>query len=299
MNPTKNRRLAVNNTTGYTGVCKSGKNFKAEVQIDRKQQYLGTYETAKEAAVAYDRVGIRHKFLASKLNFPDGLPCMNPTKKRRLASTNTSGYTGVCKSGKKFKAAIKIDGKKKYLGTHVTPKEAALAYDRAVVQHKRPSSKLNFPNNAENDGSSGSSGSSNSSVPVHPHPTNATGYMGVTKQKTRFQARIRLRGKKRSLGTHATAKEAARAFDRAVIKHKLPSTKLNFPNDYTTTIDSEDDESSDEESDNDSCHSSDDDDESDNDDTVLEPPPPSPQARPHFERDPMLDRLFAEQNTPF
>ena len=33
---------------------------------------------------------------------------------------------------------------------------------------------------------------------------------------------------------------------------------------------------------------------SDGDDAVLAPPP-SPQAQPHFERDPMLDRLFAEE----
>ena len=70
---------------------------------------------------------------------------MNPKKKRRLASTNTSGYTGVRKRGKRFKAQIKIDRKIKSLGTYDTPKEAALAYDRAVVQHKLSSYKLNFP----------------------------------------------------------------------------------------------------------------------------------------------------------
>jgi hypothetical protein len=73
------------------------------------------------------------------------------SKKKRLHSKNTSaGYRGVRKNGKSkmsFQAQIQIDNKLKYLGTgtHETPKEAALAFDRAVVKHKLSSSKLNYP----------------------------------------------------------------------------------------------------------------------------------------------------------
>ena len=67
-------------------------------------------------------------------------------QKRGVKSTNTTGYNGVSKSGKRFRAQITINRKTKSLGTYDTPKEAALAYDRAVVQHKLPSSRLNFPN---------------------------------------------------------------------------------------------------------------------------------------------------------
>ena len=89
------------------------------------------------------------------------------------------------------------------------------------------------------------------------------------------------------------------AYDRAVVQHKLSSSKLNFPNDYTTS--SEDDESSDEESDgsnisssSDSCHSSDDD-ESDEEEDAPEPSPvPEAQAQPQFVREPMLDQLFVD-----
>ncbi len=92
-----------------------------------------------------------------------------------------------------------------------------------------------------------------------------------------------------------TPKEAALAVDRVVVQHKLSSSKLNFPNDYTTS--SEDDESSDEESDDssssDSCHSSDDD-ESDDEDAVEPPPSPEAQQQPQFVREPMLDQLFAD-----
>ena len=49
------------------------------------------------------------------------------------------------KDRKRFNAAITIDYKLKHLGRYDTPKEAALAFDRAVVQHKHSSSKLNYP----------------------------------------------------------------------------------------------------------------------------------------------------------
>ena len=91
-------------------------------------------------------------------------------KKRNARSTNTSVYTGVSKRGKRFVAQIYIGGKMKHLGTFDTTKEAALAYDRAVIQHKLSSSRLNFPNDyttsSEDDGNSeeesGDSSSSNS-----------------------------------------------------------------------------------------------------------------------------------------
>jgi hypothetical protein len=120
-----------------------------------------------------------HKRPASLMNYPDGL---NPTKKKRLISTNTTKYKGVYNSGKRFQAWIRIDGKQEYFGRYTTPigtydtaKEAALAVDRAIVQHKLSSSKLNFPNGytsnsedeegreEENDDSSSSSSSSYSS----------------------------------------------------------------------------------------------------------------------------------------
>jgi hypothetical protein len=126
--------------------------------------------------------------------------------------------------------------------------------------------------------------------------SNTTGYNGVCKSGKRFQAQIGVDGKLKYLGRYDTPKEAALAFDRAVVQHKLSSSKLNFPNDYTTS--SEDDESSDEESDDssssssDSCHSSDDDERDEEKDAVE--PTPSPQAQPQFEREPMLDQMVAD-----
>jgi hypothetical protein len=52
MNPKKKRRLDLRNSTGYTGVAKTGKRFMAQIYFDRKIKYLGTYDTPKEAALA-------------------------------------------------------------------------------------------------------------------------------------------------------------------------------------------------------------------------------------------------------
>ena len=38
----------------------------------------------------------------------------------------------MTKNGGRFQSQIRINGKRKYIGTHGTAKEAALAFDRAV-----------------------------------------------------------------------------------------------------------------------------------------------------------------------
>jgi len=234
------RKLSATNTTGYRGVSRNGHKFTAT----HKNKYLGMYATAKQAAIAYDRAALQHKRPTSHFNFPDGIPnddgedddaIVQPRKKkrRRLQSRNTSGYTGVYKKGERFRADITIDRNKISLGTYDTPKEAAFAYDRAIVQYKRPFSKLNFPDGLSID-------DEDYNELMHPtekkrlHSRNTTGYTGVykTKSNRRFIAKLRIDGKQEYLGIYGTPKEAALAYDCAVIHHKLPSSKLNFPQDY-------------------------------------------------------------------
>ena len=119
-----------------------------------------------------------------------------------------------------FKAQICVDGKMRGLGSFITPKEAAQAYDYAAIHAGHPTSKLNFFDQ----------------VPMNYMPkkkklrsTNTIGYRGVYKNGTRFQARIRINGKLHNIGYFDTTKDAAIAFDLTATEAKRPISDLNFP----------------------------------------------------------------------
>ena len=66
-------------------------------------------------------------------------------KMKKLSSRNTIGYRGVSKKGNRFQAQIMIGGRNRSIGYFGTTKEAAIAFDLAAIQAKRPKSDLNFP----------------------------------------------------------------------------------------------------------------------------------------------------------
>ena len=139
--------VAFQRSSKYKGVMSdpSGR-FQARIYIDRtRPQYLGTYDTAKQAARAYDVAAMEAGRPPCKLNFQDKVPMDYKAKKKKLSSRNTIGYRGVHKRGNRFKAQIKVGGKNRSLGIFDTTKEAAIAWDLAAIQAKRPRSDLNFP----------------------------------------------------------------------------------------------------------------------------------------------------------
>jgi hypothetical protein len=66
-----NSKKPSTNTTGYVGVIRKRKKFAAMISINDKSTYLGTFDTAKEAAVYRDKIArqIRGEFAC--LNFQD------------------------------------------------------------------------------------------------------------------------------------------------------------------------------------------------------------------------------------
>jgi hypothetical protein len=148
------KALASNNTIGYRGVYRKRKMFYARIAIGGEHITLGTYETAKEAALVHDRAVLKANQSTALLNFPDivhNLDVEPIRKKKKVRSNNTVGYQGVSaitnnhgKPTGKFVAQI-YHGKKMRLGTYNTALEAAHAYDEAAIKVGRQSHTLNFP----------------------------------------------------------------------------------------------------------------------------------------------------------
>ena len=139
------KKLKANNTIGFRGVSKVGNRFQARIRIEGHRKTLGTFDTSKEAAQAYDHAAIQAGHPTSKLNFLDQVPKNYEPKKKKLQSHNTIGYRGVYKTRNRFQASIYFSGKEHHIGMFGTPKEAAIAFDYAAIQAKRPKCDLNFP----------------------------------------------------------------------------------------------------------------------------------------------------------
>ena len=219
----RNKEDGTKKDVKYKGVYKRGERFAANIRTDgSKIQYLGTYDTAKEAAEVYDLAAIQAGRPTSKLNFLDQVPKKYKPKNNGLSSTNTTGFTGVSKRGNRFQALIYIGGKQQNIGRFGTAKEAAEAYDQAALQAKFPRSQLNFSDTPKEE-------VSRIKKRRIGNYKNKTGFNGVCKKGKKFRAQICFDGEKKILGTFTKARDAAMAYDEAIVANQLPYKKLNFP----------------------------------------------------------------------
>ena len=72
--------------------------------------------------------------------------CTNKENVRNMKTpkTNTTGYKGVSTSGSKWRASIRVDDKRIYLGTFSTSEDAAKAYDNAALLYYGEYAQTNF-----------------------------------------------------------------------------------------------------------------------------------------------------------
>ena len=214
----------------FIGVTKTGEKFVAHIRIDGKKKHLGTFDTAKQAARAFDRAAMQAGRPPTKLNYQDKVPMDYKPKKKKLSSRNTIGYRGVYKRGNRFGAQIKIDGRQHNLGNFGTTKEAAIAFDLAAIQAKRSKSDLNFPDMIHESNSNNMTEEDvNRNLPGRRPHRGLVKYRGVSKNGNKFVARISVNDKRQCLGTFDTSKDAAIAYDFAAIQAKRLKSELNFP----------------------------------------------------------------------
>lgn len=69
---------------------------------------------------------------------------------QRPKPNGTSKYKGVCKFKDNWRAQIRINGKRKWLGDYRTQIEAALAYDKAAIKHFGEFAQPNFKGDIHN-----------------------------------------------------------------------------------------------------------------------------------------------------
>lgn len=154
----------------YTGTHYDARNdaWGSSICIDYKVVWLGTYDTAEDAARSYDRGLIRLKPGCSNglLNFPterearlkeiaEGID--NKRKKtqrsRKRTGASASKYRGVALTPRKdccrYLAQIKYNKKTLYLGTFDVEEDAGRAYDVKAKELYGDCALLNFP---EEDG---------------------------------------------------------------------------------------------------------------------------------------------------
>lgn len=102
----------------YVGVTPVHPNkWGASIKKNLKSFYLGSFETERDAAIAYDHKARELFGPNAKTNFKETFPLpLNSTQKK----ITSSKYKGVSRSGKKWTACVCHNGGKTHLGTFET-----------------------------------------------------------------------------------------------------------------------------------------------------------------------------------
>ncbi|EOD10808.1 hypothetical protein EMIHUDRAFT_120477 [Emiliania huxleyi CCMP1516] len=232
-----------NSTTGYKCVSFSHqyKKFKAHARVGGKQVHLGYFDTAEEAASAYARSAYGRAD-AAKLLQPRSAPTAAGAEAIRQAeregltlatsSNNSTGYKGVSfcpKGSKKYKLAVRVGGKQATIGRFTTAEQAALFHARreagrdmvALYPQETPPPPPPPPPPAPSSaaGAEAVRQAEREGLTLATSSNNSTGYKGVSftpKQQgsKKYMLKVRVGGKKVTLGRFATAEQAALFYAR-------------------------------------------------------------------------------------
>ncbi len=158
----KNQRVSRKNSTGFKGVARFKRDncYRAYISQGGKQRHLGYFDTAQEAACAYDAAARTLFGPFAALNFPVVLETSafkqvehivsNEKRGSRKRAGSKSGYKGVSWNCQHEKWWVRVyEGRKAHsVGLFRCPLEAARAYDLAARAILGLRARLNFPESA-------------------------------------------------------------------------------------------------------------------------------------------------------
>lgn len=194
------------------------------------------YERERDAAIARDRAALYYHE-EPRLNFPRearrlgaaDLDLLRGRAREAMKRTTRSRYRGVAWHPDRglWSAAITVDGARHALGYYDDDREAAVAYDRAVLFFEARHRPRNFPRLRLS--------------PEAPEVLRGrreaerkkqtrSRYRGVREHGGRWSAQIHVPGRRGTyLGMWDDEEEAAAAYDRAARARFGAKAKLNFP----------------------------------------------------------------------
>ena len=243
---------AKNGSSKYAGISweKATSKWRAKIMIEGHERTIGLYENEEEAAIDYARTVFKYKGqwtlqkasernkarAAFIMDLSDVPPQPPVPKSKGKMKEGASKYTGVSflKDVNKWQAQIELDGKRRYIGCYENEEAAGIDYARAVFKFKGQEAL----NNLREQNSSGPEPAIDlSDVPpkqpilksAYPTKEGSSRYTGVyfNKSNNKWETKIWIEGKLRSIGYYENEEEAAIDYARAAFKYKKqkPSMK--------------------------------------------------------------------------
>jgi hypothetical protein len=200
----------------YKGVCWNSQSnkWRALITIDGNNTHLGYFINEDEGAGKYDEAAA---LIGRPLNFP-GEGQLEAVKGSREGSTRYAGVSWYSRSNN-WRAHIRIDGKRTYLGSFTNKDEAAWKYDEAAALIGR---SLKIPGEGQIETVKGGRGGS-------------SGYAGVSwnSQSNNWHVQISIDGKRTHLDSFEDKAEAAHEYDETAAPLGM---QRNFPDELAMSV---------------------------------------------------------------